>query len=77
MEKEAGTKSGLKKLGHGIGLAICVFLSLIIIINVTMIVKSYLHPDKVPDFMGYKPFIVLSNPRPSPPVQAAWRETLT
>jgi signal peptidase len=60
MEKEAGTKSGLKKLGHGIGLALCVFLSLIIIINVTMIVKSYLHPDKVPDFMGYKPFIVLS-----------------
>jgi hypothetical protein len=44
MEKEAGTKSGLKKLGHGIGLALCVFLSLIIIINVTMIVKSYLHP---------------------------------
>ncbi|MGI6120505.1 MAG: S26 family signal peptidase [Desulfosporosinus sp.] len=22
--------------------------------------KSYIYPDKVPDFMGYKPFIVLS-----------------
>jgi signal peptidase len=60
MPDEVSEKSGLKKLGHGIGLAICVFLSLIIIINVTMIVKSYLHADKVPDFMGYKPFIVLS-----------------
>jgi signal peptidase len=25
-----------------------------------MIVKSYIYPDKVPDFLGYKPFIVLS-----------------
>ncbi len=60
MPQEISGNRGLKKLGHGIGLAICVFLSLIIVVNVTMIVKSYISPDKVPDFMGYKPFIVLS-----------------
>lgn len=49
-----------KKIFGFIGIVICVFLTLIIIVNVTMIVKSYLYPDKVPDFMGYKPFIVLS-----------------
>jgi len=43
-----------------IGIAVCIFLTLIIVVNGTMIVKSYLYPDKVPDFMGYKPFIVLS-----------------
>lgn len=60
MQDEFSGNSGLKKVFNGIGLAICVLLSLIIIVNVTMIVKSYLYPDKVPDFMGYKPFIVLS-----------------
>ncbi|HBK54047.1 MAG TPA: signal peptidase I, partial [Syntrophomonas wolfei] len=43
-----------------IGITICIFLTLIIIVNGTMIVKSYLYPDDIPDFMGYKPFIVLS-----------------
>ncbi len=43
-----------------VGIAVCIFLTLIIVVNGTMIVKSYLYPDKVPDFMGYKPFIVLS-----------------
>ena len=60
MQQEASGNSGGKKFLNSIGLAICVLLSLVIIINVTMIVKSYLYPDKVPDFMGYKPFIVLS-----------------
>ncbi len=43
-----------------IGITICIFLTMIIIVNGTMIVKSYLYPDDIPDFMGYKPFIVLS-----------------
>lgn len=32
----------------------------ILIINMTLIVKGALNPDEIPDFMGYKPFIVLS-----------------
>jgi signal peptidase len=60
MQQEASGNSGGKRFLNSIGLAICVLLSLVIIVNVTMIVKSYLYPDKVPDFMGYKPFIVLS-----------------
>jgi len=43
-----------------IGIAVCIFLTFIVVVNATMIIKSYLYPDKVPDFMGYKPFIVLS-----------------
>lgn len=60
MQEEASGKGGGKRFWNSIGLAICVFLSLIIVVNVTMIVKSYISPHKVPDFMGYKPFIVLS-----------------
>ncbi|MDD2372354.1 MAG: signal peptidase I [Syntrophomonadaceae bacterium] len=49
-----------KKALSVIGITICIFLTMIIIVNGTMIVKSYLYPDDIPDFMGYKPFIVLS-----------------
>ncbi|MDD2234717.1 MAG: signal peptidase I [Desulfitobacteriaceae bacterium] len=42
------------------GILVCILLTFIIIVNGTMIVKSYIYPDKVPDFLGYKPFIVLS-----------------
>ncbi|MGI6685018.1 MAG: signal peptidase I [Bacillota bacterium] len=60
MEEQNNQKRTLGKVLTGIGYAVCVFLAMIFIINVTMIVKSYIYPDKVPDFMGYKPFIVLS-----------------
>ena len=53
-------KSGSGKILAGLGYAVCVFLAIIFIINLTMIIKSYKYPDQVPDFMGYKPFIVLS-----------------
>ncbi|MDD3168411.1 MAG: signal peptidase I [Eubacteriales bacterium] len=43
-----------------VGILLCVVLIPILIINVTLIVKSFTSPEKVPDFMGYKPFIVLS-----------------
>lgn len=32
----------------------------ILIINLTIIIKGIIYPNKIPDFMGYKPFIVLS-----------------
>lgn len=43
-----------------VGVILCVVFIPILMVNITLIVKSYTHPDQVPDFMGYKPFIVLS-----------------
>ena len=31
-----------------------------LIFNLTLIIKSKLYPDKIADFMGYKPFLVMS-----------------
>jgi signal peptidase len=43
-----------------IGIVLCIILIPILIINLTLIIKSFVYPDKVPGFFGYKPFIVLS-----------------
>lgn len=50
----------LQKVTLGIGIILCVIFIPLLLINVTLIVKSYTSPDQVPDFLGYKPFIVLS-----------------
>jgi len=44
-----------------IALVVCILLVPLIIANVTIIVKSYVRPDEVPGFLGFKPFIVLSD----------------
>lgn len=43
-----------------IGVLLCVLLLPLLIINITLIVKSFVYPNEVPSFLGYKPFIVLS-----------------
>ena len=43
-----------------IGIILCVILLPILIINVTMIIKSYTSPDEYPSFAGYTMMIVLS-----------------
>ncbi len=55
-----GRKRRLHKLWTIIGVLLCVVLIPLLIINVTLIVKSFTQPEEIPDFMGYKPFIVLS-----------------
>jgi signal peptidase len=60
MEYRSSGTTVFRKVLNAIGIVICIFLTLIIVVNGTMIVKSYMYPDEVPDFMGYKPFIVLS-----------------
>ena len=42
------------------GIILCIILVPILIINVTMIVKSYIDPDRYPSFAGYSMMIVLS-----------------
>lgn len=44
-----------------IGILLCIALLPLLVVNITIIVNSYVNPDKVPSFMGYKPFIVLSD----------------
>ncbi|TEB08157.1 Signal peptidase I W [Pelotomaculum schinkii] len=60
MGEEKVPKTALGKAISVIGVTVCAFLVLVLIVNVTFIVRSYIYPDKVPDFFGYKPFIVLS-----------------
>uniref|UniRef100_UPI003AB12C01 signal peptidase I n=1 Tax=Allofournierella sp. TaxID=1940256 RepID=UPI003AB12C01 len=43
-----------------LGAALTVFFLPLLILNTIIVVNSYLHPDKVPDAFGFKPFIVLS-----------------
>lgn len=43
-----------------IGLILCIISIPILIVNITLIVKTYLNPEEAPSFLGYKPFIVLS-----------------
>lgn len=50
----------LQKVMGAVGIVLCVIFIPLLLINVTLIVKSYTNPNAVPDFMGYKPFIVLS-----------------
>ena len=47
-------------LASGIGILICIVLIPILAMNLTIIVKSYLNPNEVPDFFGIKPFIVVT-----------------
>ncbi|MCL2813887.1 MAG: signal peptidase I [Oscillospiraceae bacterium] len=53
-------KGHIKKLPSVAGVVICLLLIPMLIINLTIVIKSYLNPDKVPDFFGLKPFVVLS-----------------
>jgi len=43
-----------------LGIIIIIIFLPILIVNTTLIVKSYIHKDRIPDIFGFKPFIVLS-----------------
>lgn len=58
MKTEKTTTS--HKIFTVIGIILCIVLIPMLIINVTLIVKSYTSPDKVPDVGGYMPMIVLT-----------------
>jgi len=53
-------KKAVNKIMNVSGIVLCVLLIPMLIINLTLIVKSFLYPKAVPSFFGYKPFIVLS-----------------
>ena len=43
-----------------LGIIICVILIPMLAMNLTIIIKSYINPDKAPDFFGIMPVVVLS-----------------
>lgn len=59
-QAERNRQSVGARLSGIIGIVLCVVLIPILVVNLTIIVQSFTHPDKVPGFMGYKPLIVLS-----------------
>lgn len=58
-EPETNRKSRVG-VGTILGIILCIILIPALIVNITLIVKSFLYPEEVPSFMGYKPFIVLT-----------------
>lgn len=52
-------------LGHriltGVGVALCVILVPILIINCTLLIKGWTNKDEVPSLLGYAPMIVLTD----------------
>ena len=51
-------KRGL--VGTIIGIILCIILIPIIIINIILIVNTYIHPENIPGVFGMRPVIVLS-----------------
>ena len=65
MSKEIKGNSSSKKepvnrLLSILSVILCVLLVPILIFNCTLIIKSYTNKDAVPDFAGYRPFIVMT-----------------
>jgi signal peptidase I, archaeal type len=61
MEDKAPAKTVGRRILSILGIILCVILIPLLVINLTIIVKSFVYPNEVPSFLGYKPFIVLSN----------------
>lgn len=49
-----------RKLSKWLTIIICCILSLILILNISIIIQANVNKDEVPSIFGYKPFMVLS-----------------
>lgn len=54
------TNTKTNKVLNVVGIILCAILIPILIVNCTLIIKSFIHKDDVPDFLGVLPMIVLS-----------------
>ena len=59
-DKTETKKSFVQRIPSIVGVLICVLLAPILLMNITIVIKSTIKPDAVPDFFGIKPFVVLS-----------------
>ena len=55
------SKTTKDKILTTLGIVLCVILTPILIVNVTMIIKSFVNPEKVPTVGGYAPLIVVTD----------------
>ena len=60
MEQEVQKEQKKRKVNIGFIIFLVIFIPILLIL-LTIIVKSKLYPEKTPDIFGYKPFIVLNN----------------
>ena len=47
-------------IGKIISVILCIVLIPMIIFNFILIIKSFISPNKTPDFLGYKSFVIVS-----------------
>jgi len=59
--KKLLSQKAIKVVKTTVGILLCVALIPLLVANITIIINSYVNPDEVPSFLGYKPFIVLSD----------------
>jgi len=59
--KEKKKTSAMHKVWTVVGIIMCIVLIPMLVMNVTLIVKSYVSPDSVPAINGYTPMIVLTD----------------
>lgn len=60
-EKQGGKTALTHKVMTIIGIVLCIVLIPILVVNITLIVRSYTNPDKVPNFGSVVPLIVLTD----------------
>ena len=58
--KKQGEKRFVKKIPSVVGIIVCALLVPVLIMNLTIVIKSYINPGKVPDFFGIKPFVLVT-----------------
>ena len=54
------SKKTLSILGKMISILICIIIIPIIIVNITLLIKSYFNPNEIPDIFGFKTFVIVS-----------------
>ena len=60
-DRSTQAQSKIHKILTIVGWILCIILVPILIINCTLLVKSFVNKDKVPDFGGTLPLIVLTD----------------
>ncbi len=50
----------INKIKKSISIILYIIIIPILIVNLTLIIKSFIQPNKIPDFFGYKNFIIVS-----------------
>ena len=53
-------KKAAGRIFTAVNIVLCIILIPVILLNVTVIISTYIHPDEIPGFFGIKPVAVLS-----------------